>query len=176
MTQPSILNMENGNLNFNQSQVNRFEFVFSNLPNITYTLYEVSLPGISTTNPEVGTVLNPVYFGGDKAIFEPLNINFYVQEDYSNYLEIHDWIRAISFPGSFSDRKDLERFEGTNHYGFLTINDSYNRPMYRYHFENIMPQSISGIQLMASDANEIFATGIFNFTIFHREKVDLTKE
>ena len=84
MTQPSILNMENGDLNFNQSQVNRFEFVFSNLPNITYTLYEVSLPGISTTNPEVGTVLNPVYFGGDKAIFEPLNIKFYVQEDYSN--------------------------------------------------------------------------------------------
>jgi len=176
MSQPSILNMENGDLDNNLSQVNRFEFVFSNLPNITYTLNEVILPGLSTNNPEVPTVLNPVYYGGDKTVFEPLTVNFYVQEDFANYLEIHDWIRAITFPSSFSDRKNLERFEGTNHSGFLTINDSYNRPLYRFHFENIMPNNISGLQLMSLDANEIFASATFNYTIYHREKVDLTRE
>ena len=176
MSQPSILNMENGDLDNNLTQVNRFEFVFANLPNVTYTLYEVSLPGISTENPQAATIFNPVFYGGDKATFEPLTIMFYVQEDYSNYLEIHDWIRAISFPDSFRDRRELERFKGDNHSGFLTINDSYNRPVFRFHFENIIPSNISGIQLMASDANEIFASATFNYTIYHREKVDLTRE
>lgn len=176
MSQPSILNMENGDLDFNQSQINRFEFVFSNLPNVTYTLNEVQLPGMSMTNPEVSTIFNNVSYGADAPMFDPLTINFLVQEDLANYLEIHDWMRAISFPDSFRDREDLKRFGGSNHSGFLTINDSYNRPLYRFHFENIIPNSLMALNLQASDAQEIFASATFNYTIYHREKVDLTKE
>ncbi len=174
MSEPSILNMENGDLDFNQSQVNRFEFVFSNLPNITYTLNEVQLPGLTMSNPEVQTIFNNVPFGADASTFDPLSISFLVQEDFANYLEIHDWMRAISFPDSFEDRQDLIRFEGTNHFGFLTINDSYNRPIYRFHFHNIIPSSIGALGLQASDSNDIFANATFNYTIFRREKVNLT--
>ena len=60
MSEPSILRFENGDLDNNQTQTNRFEFVFSNLPNVTYTLYEVNLPGISLMNPESPTLFNRV--------------------------------------------------------------------------------------------------------------------
>ena len=56
MSEPSILRFENGDLDNNQTQTNRFEFVFSNLPNVTYTLYEVNLTGISLMNPESPTL------------------------------------------------------------------------------------------------------------------------
>ena len=171
MTQPSILNMENGDLDNNHSQVNRFEFAFSNLPNVTYTINEVLLPGLSMTNPEVPTLFTTVSYGADASIFEPLTINFIVQEDLENYLELHDWMRAISFPDSFEDRRDLKRFEGTSHTAMLTINDSYNLPIYRFHFNNIIPNSLSSLNLTASDASELNAVGSFNYTIFYREKV-----
>lgn len=45
MSAPSLLNAHNGDLDNNYSQVNRFEMVFSVLPNVTYTLNEVNLPG-----------------------------------------------------------------------------------------------------------------------------------
>jgi hypothetical protein len=171
MSAPSLLSINNGDLDNNFSQVNRFEMVFSILPNVTYTLNEVNLPGLSISNPIVPTILNPTYHGADSATFDQLNINFLVQEDFANYFEIHDWIRAISFPDSFNDRKDLERFEGVDSYGFLTINDSYNLPLYRFHFYNVIPNTLTGLNLMAADANELLASASFNYTIYRREVV-----
>ena len=171
MSEPSILRFENGDLDNNQTQTNRFEFVFSNLPNVTYTLYEVNLPGISLMNPESPTLFNRVYFGADSASFDPMTVSFLVQEDFSNYFELHDWMRAISFPDSFADRSGLKKFKGDNSSGFLTINNSNNLPLYRFHFENIIPNSLSSLMLTAADAGEIFATATFNYTIYHREKV-----
>lgn len=171
MSSPSILNYGNGDLDNNYNQVNRFEMVFSILPNITYTLNEVNLPGLSLNNPSVSTVLNPVWYGADSATFDQLTINFIVQENMFNYFELHDWMRAISFPDTFEDRQDLTRFEGVDSYGFLTINNSYNKPLYRFHFLNIIPNSLSGLSLTASDANEIYASASFNFTVYRREEV-----
>ena len=112
MSAPSIMNVHNGDLDNNFSQQNRFEMVFSVLPNITYTLNEVNLPGLNLNNPTISTLFNTVSYGADSATFDQLNINFLIQEDMMNYFELHDWMRAISFPDSFNDRKDLERFEG----------------------------------------------------------------
>lgn len=173
MSAPSLLNVHNGDLDNNFSQVNRFEMVFSVLPNVTYTLNEVNLPGLSINNPTVSTLFNTTWQGADSATFDQLNINFLVQEDFANYFELHDWMRAISFPDSFADRNDLERFEGEDSYGFLTINNSYNKPLFRFHFRNIIPNSLTGLNLMAADATEIFASASFNYTIYHREVVKI---
>ena len=171
MSEPSLLSSKNGDLENNQTQANRFEFVFSNLPNVTYSLYEVNLPGINMMNPESPTLFNRVYYGADSATFDPITVNFLVQEDFANYFELHDWMRAISFPDSFADRRDLEKFRGDNSSGFLTVNNSNNLPLYRFHFENIIPNSLSSLMLTATDASEIFASAVFNYTIFHREKI-----
>ena len=77
-------------------------------------------------NRDAITVLNNTFQAADSATFDQLNISFLVQENFANYFELHDWMRAISFPESFEDRKNLVRFEGDNSYGFLTINNSYN--------------------------------------------------
>jgi len=171
MSGPSLLSVNNGNLDNNFSQVNRFEMYFSVLPNVTYTLTEVNLPGLNINNPQVATLFNTTYQGADSAQFDQLNINFIVQEDLANYFEMHDWMRAISFPHSFEDRNDLKRFEGDESYGMLTLNNSYNRPLFRFHFYHVMPNSLTGLNLMTSDASELIASASFNFTIYKRELV-----
>lgn len=171
MSAPSILSVYNGDLDNNLTQVNRFEMYFSVLPNVTYTLNEVGLPGITINNPTVPTILNTTWRGADSATFDQLSINFLVQENLANYFEIHDWMRAISFPDSFDDRKDLERFGGVDSYGMLSINNSYNRPLFRFHFYNIIPTSLTSLQFTAGDANELVASASFNYTIYRREVV-----
>lgn len=171
MSSPSILSVHNGDLDNNFSQINRFEMYFSVLPNVTYTLNEVNLPGLSINNPTVSNIFNTTWRGADSATFDQLTINFLVQENLANYFEIHDWMRAISFPDSFQDRQDLAKFGGVDSYGMLTLNNSYNRPLFRFHFRNVMPNSLTGLNLMASDANELFATASFNYTIYRRETV-----
>ena len=54
------------------------------------------------------------------------------------------------------------------------MNNSYNRPIYRFHFYDIMPNTLTGLNLTASNAEEIFASATFNFTIYHRENVPQT--
>ena len=174
MAAPSILSLENGNLENNLSQQNRFEMVFSVLPNVTYTLNEVNLPGININNPTLPTIFNTTWYGADSATFDQLNINFLVQEDFANYFELHDWMRAISFPDSFEDRKELVRFEGVDSYGFLTINNSNNRPLFRFQFSNIIPNTLTGLELAAAQSEELFASATFNYTIYHRENVPQT--
>ena len=174
MSAPSILSVENGDLENNLSQQNRFEMVFSVLPNVTYTLNEVNLPGLNINNPTLPTIFNTTWYGADSASFDQLNINFLVQENFANYFELHDWMRAISFPDSFEDRKELLRFEGVDSYGFLTINNSYNRPLFRFHFYNIIPNTLTGLELAAAQSEELFASATFNYTIYRRETVPQT--
>ena len=164
------MTVSSSSLDFSLGQANRFSFYFSNLPNITYTLTEVGLPGISMSNPEVATPFKSVYYGADKAQFEDLSISFIVQEDMDNYFELHDWLRAISFPNSFADRVDINKY-GEVGYGVLTINNSNNLPVYRLVFEDIIPASLSSLQLSASSSEEHIATASFQYTIFKRERV-----
>ena len=90
MSAPSLIDAGNGDLDNNFSQVNRFEMVFSVLPNVTYTLNEVNLPGISMNNPIVPTVLNNTFQAADSATFDQLNISFLVQENFANYFELDE--------------------------------------------------------------------------------------
>jgi hypothetical protein len=174
MAAPSIVSIQNGDLENNLTQQNRFEMVFSVLPNVTYTLNEVNLPGLNISNPTIPTIFNTTWQGADSATFDQLNINFLVQENFSNYFEIHDWMRAISFPDSFDNRQDLLRFEGEDSYGFLTINNSNNRPLFRFHFYNIIPNTLTGLELAAAQSEELFASATFNYTIYRREEVPQT--
>ena len=106
MSSPSIMNVRNGDLDQNLTQQNRFEMVFNVLPNVTYTLNSVNLPGLMINNPATTTLFNTVWYEADSATFDQLTISFIIQENLANYFELHDWMRALSFPNSFEDRKD----------------------------------------------------------------------
>lgn len=171
MSSPSIMNVRNGDLDQNLTQQNRFEMIFNVLPNVTYTLNSVNLPGLMINNPATTTLFNTVWYEADSATFDQLTISFIIQENLANYFELHDWMRALSFPNSFEDRKDLERFTSTDSNGFLTVNNSYNIPLFRFHFHNIIPNTLSGLDLTSQSAEEMYASATFNFTIYHREIV-----
>ena len=63
---------------------------------------EVNLPGIAFSGDAVlNTRFTSLNMMGDTVNYEPLEISFSVQENLSNWREIHDWMAGIGFPDKY---------------------------------------------------------------------------
>src|SRR5210317_366808 len=81
------------------ANASQFRFQLLKIPNTVYFTTEVNLPGIAFSGD---AIMNSRYkampFMGDTLDFSPMEIQMNVQEDLSNYREIHDWMTGIGFP------------------------------------------------------------------------------
>lgn len=167
--------------NPNLLQPNKFQMNFSRLPNMQYFCQSVTVPGISMSEAIQPTPFIDVYAPGEKAIYDLLTVTFMVDEDLKSWLEIHDWIRAMTFPENFEEYKQLGRLSRNisnpekPQYsdGALTILSSANNPIYRFKFYDLFPISLSTFVMNSQDTpdNIITADVTFRFTYFDVEKV-----
>ena len=67
------------------------------------------MPGLSLAEVPVNNPFLDVYSPGEKAIYDLLNVTFMVDEELKSWLEIHDWIRAMTFPTDFQEYRDLNK-------------------------------------------------------------------
>ena len=93
--------------NPNFLQPNKFILTFGRTPNMTYFCQSLSIPGISLGEVPVTNPFLDVYSPGEKAIYDLLNVTFMVDEELKSWLEIHDWIRAMTFPKEFEEYQKL---------------------------------------------------------------------
>lgn len=94
--------------NPNKLQENKFRFAILKLPNVEYWTQAATLPGISQTPLYRETPLNKIPYGSTKLEFDPnFQLDFGVDEDLENYLEIFNWMVGITFPESYDQYKDL---------------------------------------------------------------------
>ena len=94
-------------INMDFASPSQFRFQLLKIPNVEYFVTGVNLPDISFTgDATINTRFKSIAFMGDTMDFEDLEITFLVNEDLSNYREIHDWMIGIGFP------KDNEQFPG----------------------------------------------------------------
>jgi len=169
--------------NPNYLHPNKFQLNFSRLPNMQYFCQTVVVPGISmgeslTPNPFVD-----LYKPGEKAIYDLLNITFIVDEELKAWLEIHDWIRAMTFPKDFQEYLDLSKLNRITgaiptakpQYsdGSLQLLSSNNKPYYEFKFYGMFPTSISSFIMNSSDSPEniITADAAFRYSYFDVKKL-----
>ena len=85
--------------NFDLARPTQFKFDILKIPNTVYFAQEINLPGIEFSGD---AIMNSRYkampFMGDTLEYSPLELSFLVQENLSNYREIHDWMTGIGFP------------------------------------------------------------------------------
>ena len=95
--------------NPNFLQPNKFQLNFARSPNVQYFCQSLSVPGISMSEVPQMTPFVDIYVPGEKAIYDLLNITFLVDEELKSWVEIHDWIRAMTFPKEFAEYGKLDR-------------------------------------------------------------------
>jgi hypothetical protein len=169
--------------NPNLLQVNKYLLTFARCPNIQYFCQSVTVPGISKVEILRNTPFVDTYIPGEKAIYDLLNVTFLIDEELKSWLEIHDWIRALTFPKDFQEYLDLSKISNiagaipsvkpqyTD--GSLMLLSSNNTPYYKFKFYGMFPTSISSFIMNSSEGPETILTAdaTFRYTYFDVEKL-----
>lgn len=162
-------------------QPNKFQLSFSRSPHLQYFCQSVSIPGISLSEVPRQTPFVDLYSPGEKAIYDVFNVTFLVDEQLKGWLEIHDWIRALTFPEKFEEYLQLGRqskYTGnpkTPQFSdaSLTLLSSANTPTLRFKLIDCFPTSISAFVMSATDSPEniITADATFRFAYYNVERL-----
>lgn len=138
--------------------VNYFQFILDRVPNMVYFCQTVNLPGIGFGVADQPTTLgHPIKVPTGAFRFEDLQLSFRVDENLTNWLQLHTWIRTT---GNYtSDTSTLPYSEKTSDATLLITNSSY-KPKLKVHFKHVFPQYVSGINFAVNtpSSSEAIAT------------------
>ncbi len=160
---------------------NKFQLNFSRLPNVQYFCQSVTIPGISTSEVMRNTPFVDIFSPGEKAIYESFSAIFYVDEELLAWKEIHDWIRAMTFPEKYEEYRNLPNlartFSNPQFPQFsdaeVTILSSSNKPYYKFKFYDCFPTSLSGFNLstMETPDTPITSDVMFRYSYYDIQKL-----
>tara|TARA_Y100001963_G_scaffold151257_1_gene233783 strand:+ start:5259 stop:5819 length:561 start_codon:yes stop_codon:yes gene_type:complete len=164
--------------NRNLLSIGGFKLVINKCPKVDFLCNKANLPGIS-----LGVAVQPSYLRdlpvpGDKISYEDLRIDFLVDENLENYIQIYDWMTSLGFPESlnqftelqtesryFPDKRDgfQERSDAT----LIILNSNYQEAG-KVKFRDLFPVELTGLPFDATiDQQEYFtATCLFKYTMF----------
>jgi hypothetical protein len=166
--------------NPNPLQPNKFKLGFARSPSIQFFCQSVNIPGVSLSEIPRNTPFVDLYVPGEKVIYDLLSITFIVDEVLMGWFEIHDWIRALTFPEKFEQYQQLKQLSPVTNQDFpqysdasLTVLDSSQQPTYRIKFVDCFPTSLSSIVLNTTEdpTTIITADATFRFSYYQIEKL-----
>ena len=85
-----------------------FRFVLEKAKKTAFLCQKAEIPNLTLGQVEIptrGYAVSPIE-GNIK--YSDLNIDFIVDEDLRNYMEIHNWIRALGLPSDTNERREWE--------------------------------------------------------------------
>lgn len=139
-----------------------FVFEIKKLPGFNHFVQAVTIPGVSLGQTEMPTPLKAIPIYGDHLQYSELVVDFKVNEDLSNYIEIFNWIKGLGFPDDPQQFKDLQEKETDCN---LMILSSNMNPIVRVDFLDVFPTAITDIRMNSQDTavEYIEASATFRF-------------
>jgi len=147
-----------------------FRFSMQRLPHVNYFCTAATIPDISLS--EGGPVNNPFIqmpVPGDKLSFGTFTLNFRVDEDMKNFIEIYDWLIGLGYPDNFDQAKAFGRTKSDkgNIYsdGSMIITTAAMNPNIEIKFTDLYPTSLSSLEfnIEQTDVDYLQAQVTFNY-------------
>ena len=146
-----------------------FVFQIKNTPNVNFFCQKCEVPGIVLPSPKSANPFVNIPHPGDQLEYgKKLKIEFKIDEDMTNYLEIHNWLTGLGKPISFAQRLNLEndiKFKGsgiTSDISVFLLNQT-KTPNITITFLDAFPVSLSGLSLDTTNENVTFLTATAEF-------------
>ena len=163
--------------NLNPLSPNGFQFVIQKIPEMVYFTQEVPLPGISLPRMDMDTPFTQIKLPSTKMEFEPLTINFLVDENMANYLAIFNWIAGLGHPQEYEQYTSFQNrnpkfvmSDSARNFsdGTLEILGSNNTAVQTVRFVDLIPTNLSGLTFATTntDVTYITASATFEYTYF----------
>ena len=142
----TVLNRNPQNTNY--LQATKFLLTFSRINNTQYFCQEVNIPGVSLGTVDRVTPFLDMFSPGTKLNYEPLVINFTIDEELQSWKDMYNWFTSIADPDGFEGRDHPRELQQNRHLSdaTLTILTALNNPILRIQYLNCFPVSMSDIQ------------------------------
>lgn len=147
-----------------------FKFLLKRAPHVTFFLQRVNIPGINIPPVPIPNPFTNIPYSGEHITWQPLSIEFKVDEDFENYFEISNWMRGLGFPENFDQytqlmNKGIISGEGIDSDISLMILSSVKKPNIEIVFHHCIPTSLSDLVFSTtpSDVDYLEAMATFAY-------------
>lgn len=146
--------------NVNFLNPKNFTFAIKKTPHINFFIQKISMPGITLPSPAIQNPFTIIPSTGDHISFDTLEIQFKVDEELKNYMEIYTWLISNGFPESFDQYKRISRMpkmsgEGIRSDISVFILDSTMTPKFEFVYRDALPIALGGMNFHVTDSNII---------------------
>lgn len=163
--------------NTNPLSPNGYMFSIQKLPELTFFCQEVTLPAISMVTIEQANPYVKIPQPGEMLDFDPLRVQFLVDNNMSNYKAIYNWLYALGYPENNTDAinysaNNMSMATSTNETLFsdatLTILGNTNNAIQTVQFTDIFPASIESLTFSSTsnDVQYLVGSATFNYTLY----------
>jgi hypothetical protein len=160
-----------------------FIFVLEKAKKVSFLCQRAAIPDITLGNVDIPTRgMVPIPTEGNVQYGE-LTIDFIVDENLENYMQLHNWIRALGTPQSIDDRvafksaRDPGRGLNTEYRysdASLTILNNNNNANFDVVFKSLWPTNLSTLSFdVTGSDNEFFtSSATFKYTLYEIRNVN----
>ena len=162
-----------------------FKFTLVKSPKVAFFCNQANIPDLT-----LGTAVQPTYLKdidqpGDKLVFGDLSLQFLVDEDLKNYMEIQNWLRGLGFPENINEIRELQRtgnaaldigtrsMENVFSDGTLQILSSSMVAKFQVKFRQMFPYSLTTLDFDATATDIDYFTANVSFKYLIYEITDL---
>lgn len=161
---------------------NGFRFSIMKLPDVTYNVQQVSIPNISLGDYDMTNLFATLPIPGNRLTYDPLSIQFLVDEGMRNYISIYNWMIGLGVPESFDQYKSfISGNDQSNLNGMVTgelerqysvatlqILGSNNVAVRTIQFNDVFPISLDTLTFQStnSDVNYLVGSATFRFSYY----------
>lgn len=147
----------------------QWRFTLTRVPNMVFFCQAVRLPSVTLEYSRTPNPFHSLNVAGTGMDYGELSVEFVVDEDAANYIEIFDWLEGLGFPERFKEFADLERAGVTGVAGefsdaALVVANSTKNGNVVWRFEDIFPISLDGpgqFDTRLTDVVPVTATATF---------------
>lgn len=148
-----------------------FQFQLIKYPKVSFFCQSATIPGITLSVATQSTRFNAIPHPGDEISFQDLTIEFIVDENMTNYITLHNWVRKLGHPYSLQDISELpgeDLEDKTYSDGVLFILDSNFRKKFKVVFNDLFPTDIGSLKFESTAENVQYFTvqANFKYTIY----------
>jgi hypothetical protein len=176
ITQPTAITNTPQSKNF-LSPLN-FQFQLKRAPHVNFFIQKISIPSIGIPEIDIPTPFVVIPEPGSTLSYGHLDITFKVDEDFANYLEIHDWIRALAFPENFEEYAAIVKNpeytgDGIRSDISLIVLDNLKNPNFEVIFRRAFPVTLTGIEFDTTmhDVQFLTTTASFRYLLYDIKKI-----
>ena len=149
-----------------------FDFAINKIPGVNFFVQRANIPSITTSSNKVPSPFSNIRVSSAQMDYGDLTIQFKVNDDMSNYIELYTWMKSFARPAGFQDNQYSTELDATSD-GTLLVTNQLKSFKTAFQFSGWIPIYIVNLQLdlTLSDDEFVTATAVFAFTYFTIQKI-----